>query len=71
MGTGVSAVDEAARFEHRLGDSLRPKPGGLAITIHDIAAARLRTVPLDPSVERDLREIASLSMRLIEELEHG
>ncbi len=60
-----------SKFEHRLGDFISPKPGGLAIAIHDIAAARLRTAALDPGVERDLREISALSMRLIEELRHG
>jgi len=45
-------------------------PLSLAMTIHDLAAARLRNLPLDTNVEHDLREISRLSAALIAKLEH-
>lgn len=54
-----------------LGQPIKESPRGLAIAIHDLATARLRNPPLDPNVEHDLREIASLANRLIEETHNG
>ena len=35
------------------------------LSIHDLAAARLRNPPLDPNVEHDLKEIVRLAERLL------
>lgn len=50
---------------------IKESPRGLAIAIHDLAAARLRKPTLDPNVEHDLREIAAIARRLLEELANG
>jgi hypothetical protein len=39
------------------------------IAINDLAVARLRSPPLDPNVEHDLKEIVRLSRLAIQELD--
>lgn len=54
-----------------LGEPILKSPRGLATSIHDLAAARLRDASIDAKMALDLREITRLARELIIELENG